>query len=279
MKKIKHGDTIVEVCICVAIFAIVCIVTIGMMNNGLNLAQRSLEVTMARTAIDSQAEALRFIHNNYLSERNYANDVSLSTGTASLEVSQFKKIWERIKDYSRDPSSIRNGEYVSHPFSVEQFVDANGNVSCGDAMKDQADYFSAFIVNPRLIVPDLGASYRGVSYTDMSSTGIIDNMIFRAKSGNMFKEAPLYPRIIYRRQNGISNSDVDNLKGENTDLFQFINTVEGLWVVSVHENSADINRSEYFDFYIRTCWTPVGSSNVSTITTVIRLYNPETIQE
>ena len=278
MKKIEHGDTIIEVCICVAIFAIVCIITVGMMNNGLNLAQRTLEVTMARTAIDSQAEALRFIHNNYLSERNYSNDVSLSTGTG-LEVSQFKKIWERIKDYSRDPESIRTGEYTTHPFSVEMFTDSNGNVSCGAAMRDQADYFSAFVVNPRLIVPDLGVSYRGVSYSDLGSKGIIDNMILRARNSSTFDEAPLYPRIIYQSQNALGDSDVDKLKNDNTKLFQFIKKVEGLWVVSVHENAADINRSEYFDFYIRTCWVPVGSKNVSTITTIVRLYNPETIQE
>ncbi|MCQ2568836.1 MAG: hypothetical protein MJ155_00935, partial [Candidatus Saccharibacteria bacterium] len=63
--SIKHGDTIIEVVFAFMVFATVSVASIGIMNSGLNQAQRSLEVTMARNEIDAQAEAIRFIHNNF----------------------------------------------------------------------------------------------------------------------------------------------------------------------------------------------------------------------
>ena len=62
--KSKRGDTLIEVMLSISIFAFVAMLTINMMNDGINTAQRTLEAEMARNEIDAQAEALRFIHNN-----------------------------------------------------------------------------------------------------------------------------------------------------------------------------------------------------------------------
>ena len=267
MKKIHHGDTIIEVCICVTVFAIVCIITIGLMNNGLNLAQRTLEVTMARTAIDSQAEALRYIHNNYVAERNFGEGAS-----------QFKKIWDRLKDYSRGADRISSSEYTDTKFSINSYD------TCETALRKQKEVFHAFVVNPRLILPDIYNSYRGVSYTPSGSEkGVIDNILIHESAlnpdGSLIKEASLYPRIIYQTTNSAdADKDTSKLKEDNSKLFQFVNAAEGIWVIGIFPNEEDVNRSEFFDFYIRTCWNPAGAKNFSTITTIVRLYNPETIQ-
>ena len=50
-------------------FSIVAVVSINIMNSGLSSAQASLEITMARNEIDAQAEALRFIHDSYVTQR------------------------------------------------------------------------------------------------------------------------------------------------------------------------------------------------------------------
>ena len=42
-KQIKHGDTIVEVMLSIAIFSAVAMLTINLMNRGLNTAQTTLE--------------------------------------------------------------------------------------------------------------------------------------------------------------------------------------------------------------------------------------------
>ena len=69
--KVKHGDTLVEVIIALAIFATLAVMAIHTMNVGMEQAERSLEITMARNEIDAQAEAIRFIQNNYVAEREH----------------------------------------------------------------------------------------------------------------------------------------------------------------------------------------------------------------
>jgi len=78
--KFKRGDTIVEVMFAFAIFSLVAIIGLTLMNMGIQTAQASLEHTMARNEIFMQAEAIRFIHSSYVAElnmrsasRNYTN--------------------------------------------------------------------------------------------------------------------------------------------------------------------------------------------------------------
>ena len=45
--------------------------------------------------------------------------------------------------------------------------------------------------------------------------------------------------------------------------------------MAVGENGTNLSKSKYYDFYIHTCWHSVGAKAASTITTIVRLYNPE----
>lgn len=56
----SRGDTIVEVIVAFGVFSLVAVGTVTVMNRGVAAAQRSLEVTLVRQQIDSQAELLRF---------------------------------------------------------------------------------------------------------------------------------------------------------------------------------------------------------------------------
>ena len=58
----KKGDTIIEVIFAISVFAMVAVTSIVLMNRGLATTQSSLELTLARNEIDSQASALRFMH-------------------------------------------------------------------------------------------------------------------------------------------------------------------------------------------------------------------------
>lgn len=64
-QKTLRGDTLVEVMFAVGIFALAAISASALMNKMLGNAQASLEITMARTEIDSQAEALRYLSESY----------------------------------------------------------------------------------------------------------------------------------------------------------------------------------------------------------------------
>lgn len=74
----ERGDTIVEVIVAFAIFSLVAVGTISVMNRGISTAQLSLENTLVRQQIDSQAEMLRYVHEY---EDDIWEDVQSTTGT------------------------------------------------------------------------------------------------------------------------------------------------------------------------------------------------------
>lgn len=65
-RTVRPGDTIVEVLFAVTIFSLIAVAAISLMNRGLALSQQALEITAVRQEIDSQAEALRFLHDSYV---------------------------------------------------------------------------------------------------------------------------------------------------------------------------------------------------------------------
>jgi type II secretory pathway pseudopilin PulG len=77
----ERGDTIVEVLFAVAVFAMVAVGSLSIMNQGTATAERSLEITLVRAQIDAQAEAIRYIHKAYVA--SFQNNGSTPTGTAA----------------------------------------------------------------------------------------------------------------------------------------------------------------------------------------------------
>lgn len=68
---IRHdqtGDTIVEVIFSIAIFSLIAVGGLSIMNQGTALAQRALEINLVRQQIDTQAEALRYINQTYVAD-------------------------------------------------------------------------------------------------------------------------------------------------------------------------------------------------------------------
>lgn len=63
-KQTLRGDTLVEVMFAVGIFSMVAISVSTLMTSMLGKAQSAIEIVMARSEIDSQAEAIRFIHSS-----------------------------------------------------------------------------------------------------------------------------------------------------------------------------------------------------------------------
>ena len=68
MKRFKKGDTLIEVTLAVAVFSMVMVVGIGAMNGGMARTQASLQLSLSRDAMNSQAETLRYINNIYLNK-------------------------------------------------------------------------------------------------------------------------------------------------------------------------------------------------------------------
>ncbi|MBS7346442.1 MAG: hypothetical protein KIG14_01890 [Candidatus Sacchiramonaceae bacterium] len=96
MKNIfKKGDTIIEVTLAISIFAMLMVGSLALMNAGLSRSQATMQLTMARSTIDAQAEALRFMNNAYIAQhprptgeftgpaREWLNATSASSTSAS----------------------------------------------------------------------------------------------------------------------------------------------------------------------------------------------------
>lgn len=66
--KRQRGDTIVEAVIAFAIFSAVAVGSLLVMNQGVAMAQRSLEVTLVREQMDAQGEMLRYIRDSQPAE-------------------------------------------------------------------------------------------------------------------------------------------------------------------------------------------------------------------
>jgi len=72
LKKVfrkSNGDTMIEVLFAVTIFSMVAVGGLTIMNQGAASAQRSLEVTLVRQEIDAQAEALRILYEEIITQR------------------------------------------------------------------------------------------------------------------------------------------------------------------------------------------------------------------
>lgn len=85
LKDFRRGDTIIEVMFAIAVFSAIAIGTLAIMNSGTATAQRSLEITLVRQQIDAQAEALRFIHESYVSSQ-----------TSSVGADDWAELWEEL---------------------------------------------------------------------------------------------------------------------------------------------------------------------------------------
>lgn len=57
----ERGDTLIEVMLAIAIFTVAAVSTITILNQGVAISQRSLEKSLVRQQIDSQAEIIRYI--------------------------------------------------------------------------------------------------------------------------------------------------------------------------------------------------------------------------
>jgi len=85
----ERGDTIIEVLFAVAVFAMVAVGSMSIMNQGTSTAERSLEITLVRQQMDAQTEAIRYIHNAYVTA--FQNNGSAVTGTAAEWVKMTNK--------------------------------------------------------------------------------------------------------------------------------------------------------------------------------------------
>lgn len=263
----KFGDTLVEVALAIGIFSLVAIVIVSVISASTSGAQNALEVTITREDLDSQAEALRFIHDSYVS------------GSQSKDTTQnnYAELWNAVAEKAIDReeiTSVKLEEYLKfNPSSCSELYDTDG--------LDNEKTGKPFIINIRQLGnPEGNTNKILISNGDTNSAG---NPIFRT--------ATTFPRIVYNKQVVLNDSgdkeiaeDLDSqARADDQDT---IYSVEGMYVIAIKGETSQVvsgsdhtakPQSAHYDFYIRSCWMPPGAERASTISTVVRLYDPAVI--
>lgn len=97
--QFERGDTLIEVLFAITIFSLVVVATLALMNQGTSAARRSVEMTLVREQIDAQAEALRFLHESYVTQYLAGTTYDLTGATSPAE--EYAKIIDRVKVANR----------------------------------------------------------------------------------------------------------------------------------------------------------------------------------
>ena len=243
----RMGDTLIEVTLAVGIFSMVAIAAMAVLSGGTSSAQTALEATLAREEIDAQSEAIRFIQSAALAEDDAKGP--------------YHAIWEKIIELSVTGYSTPSNQSCDAMYSNSAFTEGKAFVINTHALGDYADrYNEATNTNDKL--------------------GAIKKVLITSKDDkSKFIQTQTYPHLIYG--NSTANTDKGTLINDDsamTDLY----AAAGIYVITVPDQGTsniiganDNDAKGFDDFYVQTCWYGSGSDTASTISTVIRLYNPQ----
>lgn len=256
---VKKGDTLIEVTLAVGIFSMIAISISAVMSSGTSSAQTALETTITRQEIDTQAEALRFIHSGYIADKD-SND------------ERYKKLWQEITKNAvkvEDLGSAAN-RFIQFPPQTD-LDQTNGKFTCSNLYNGvDSIVFNAnartFVINPRAL-----------GNFDAKSI----NKVYVAANKEKFFQASTYPRLVYG--SSAQNDDQEGLV--NNQFYDELYRAEGIYVMAVRDSGTNMigemgaeGTSAFYDFYIRTCWYGSNADEPSTISTVIRLYDPDAVK-
>lgn len=268
--RTRRGDTLVEVTLAIGVFSMVAIAVVAVVSGSTSSAQSALELTVTREQIDIQAEALRFIQSSYIAGGK--------TNTAGNEL--YADVWSAI---AAQALSKEQFDAIKNNFLEYAPTTCNELYQLDDSSQNTLMHQKAFIINAH-------GMYMLNAVNNISSDEVIDQILVRASQGSTtFKAASTYPRIVY-----YESTDNEAAGGESVyeqDRGSHVQYVEGLYVVAVKDNNSttivnnpneitstiDYQTAAYYDFYIRSCWYAPGADHPSTISTVIRLQDPDMI--
>ena len=254
----KRGDTLIEVVIAVGIFSMIAIGIASVMSSGTSGAQTALETTLAREEIDAQAEALRFIQSSYAADKHAADK-------------RYSTLWNKITN-----KAINIGDFSTNEDLKKQILEYTPT-SCDDGTIYENTQIknAAFIINPRAL-NSFSANTVNTVYLDYSNNH---------GDNGIFKKASTYPRLIF----GSKTTGTDeNINLDTSSSYTNLYRAEGIYVIAVKDADSSLvvgedfknktaQSSAYYDFYIRTCWYGTDATVPSTISTVIRLYDPDAL--
>ncbi len=179
LRRGEQGDTIIEVLFAVTVFALVAVGSLSIMNQGTAAAQRALEITLVRQQMDSQAQAIRYIHQAYIA--SYQKDGAAPSGTAAEWPKMTDKTTGKGADNASDFGS--NGGVCSswgpeaRPFIVNARTGQlwNGTPAMAAPAGASLPPFSQVMYNPdSSISTSYGMWVEAVPSTNTDGPGFVD---------------------------------------------------------------------------------------------------------
>ena len=263
--KTFFGDTIIEVLLATTIFSFVAISSMVIINNNTNNLEANLELTMARTEVDAQAEAIRFIHDAYVAE----NDFSFSESNSSVLAtrSAYHRLWERMtnSNVSAAQGLLSETSTPTALMSCKNYYEGNDSIYAANR--------HAFAVNTRSLATVVNKTDPNW-YTVSNLNKVIVPALSPTDPNNKFGQATTYPRVVYgnAKEEGSQPSSESLISDNSTE----VKSVEGIWVIVIPQQDtvASTSRPQFYDFHIYTCWYGPGRQTPTTIGTILRLYNP-----
>lgn len=262
LRRVRRGDTLIEVMFAVAVFSLVAVLSITAMNLGVTNAESALEIAAARSEINAQAEALRFIHSSYVSEKTLPTYDSLNPIERQTEkYQQYTEIWQAIAAQAIPAADFT---LTYPPRTCDEVYD---NASGPNLLQRN----NAFIINVRNLRLD-----------DPAITKDVSGVVVRAgAAGSVFAPSPVNARVLYGTAIDPDATPDENRPSEGNPeehpIYERIARAEGIWVVAIRSNetySDAAHTPKYYDFYIETCWYGPSAKSPTALDTVIRLYNP-----
>ncbi|AKM80726.1 TPA: hypothetical protein DDX46_00880 [Candidatus Saccharibacteria bacterium] len=121
LKRNDRGDTIVEVLFAVTIFAMLAVGALSIMNQGLGIAQRALEINLVRQQIDAQTDALRYLNQAYVAD--YGKEITSGSPT---------DLWNKLIVKNTVRSAVSYDTMVTGTQCREMKNNLSGDVSADD---------------------------------------------------------------------------------------------------------------------------------------------------
>lgn len=119
----ERGDTIIEVLFAVAVFCMVAVGGLSLMNQGTAMAQRALEIGLVRAEMDAQADALRYMHNAYIASFGQTDSNARTVWkqvTAEREVASAQDFGSMVDGNAcRLPGNSPMGDSGGEPFAID----------------------------------------------------------------------------------------------------------------------------------------------------------------
>lgn len=277
-QRTRRGDTIIEIMFAIAVFALVAVISVSVMNLGTATAENALEVVTARNELNAQAEALRFVHSSYISEKTLPlrSDLTNTQVANGEKYQQYASLWDAIVKNAINPNSNEAASFlnISDTTVSQSDVTASGCARMYNAStpggRSPLTQANAFVLNARNL---RSRNLNGTANVDLSYVSI-------RNQPDVFREAELNARIIYEADEAFVTEDSDSQfhEGDIAEgvIYDQVRWAEGIWVVAMTDGtSSDPYASAYYDFYIQTCWYGPNTTAPTSLDTVIRLYNPE----